>query len=140
MKMHLLGVSLALVLVAGCANQGQESLYSSLGGMDGIHHIVGRFIAEVGDSKEIKPFFLNTNLDRFYRMFSEHLCAVAGGPCKYTGDTMHDVHAGMHINEAEFNTVVDLLTRSMDAEGIPTPVQNRLLARLAPMRKQIIYQ
>ena len=140
MNKHLLGAGLALALVAGCASHRQESLYTSLGGMDGIHHIVARFIAEVGESKDIRPFFLNTNLDRFYRMFSQHLCLVAGGPCKYEGDTMHDVHAGMDINEAEFNEVVDLLTRSMDAEGIPTPVQNRLLARLAPMRSQIIHQ
>ncbi len=45
----------------------------------------------------------------------------------------------MNINEKDFNHMVDLLINAMDTEGIPHRIQNQLIARLAPLRKEIIY-
>ena len=131
---------LTRALVSGCATRGLTSLYAELGGRTGIHHIVGKFIAEIGRDPQIRPFFANANLDRFYHKFSEYLCRAADGPCKYTGDNMKMVHEGMHIDEAQFNRVVELLARAMKQQGVPFTVQNRLLARLAPDRKDIIHR
>jgi hemoglobin len=52
---------------------------------------------------------------------------------------MVDIHTGMNINESDFNHLVDLLINAMEAEGIPHRIQNQLLARLAPLRENIIY-
>jgi len=125
------------LLAAGCASQ--QSLYDELGGKEGLDRISAHFIAGIPERPEVREHFEHTNLDRFYRLFSEHLCHVAGGPCEYTGDDMIETHEGMRITEAEFNEVVDLLISAMNREGIPQPVQNRLLHRLAPLRSEIIY-
>ena len=65
-------------------------------------------------------------------------CAVSGGPCKYTGVDMKKAHAGYDITRANFNALVEVLQQSMDARGIAFTVQNRLLARLAPMHREVI--
>ena len=68
----------------------------------------------------------------------EQFCVEAGGPCEYTGDSMEESHKGLNISRADFNALVEDLIEAMEAEGVAVPVQNRLLARLAPMRGQII--
>lgn len=124
--------------LAGCARHG--SLYDELGGKDGIDRISARFISGIGQDEGIRPYFEQTNLDRFYRMFSLHLCQVVEGPCKCAGDEMVPTHVGMDITEKHFNRTVDLLINAMESEDIPHPVQNRVLAKLAPLRDEVIYQ
>ena len=68
------------------------------------------------------------------------MCLISGGPCQYTGDTMQQVHAGMNVTEADFNALVDLLVNAMSRASIAHTTQNKLLARLVPMRKDIIYR
>ena len=63
---------------------------------------------------------------------------IANGPCVYTGDSMVQTHAGMNISEAEFNAVVEDLIAAMDTVGVDIGTQNRLLARLATLRPQIV--
>ncbi|MFC6806650.1 group 1 truncated hemoglobin [Methylophaga thalassica] len=69
-----------------------------------------------------------------------YLCATSDGPCQYNGDSMQQIHDGMDINERDFNHLVDLLIDAMNETGISHPIQNQLLARLVPLRKQIIYR
>lgn len=127
------------VAIAACATP-RPALYDALGGEVGIERISGRFIAAIADDAMVRPFFAHSNLDRFHEKFSEHLCDIADGPCDYAGDSMQRVHDGMQVDEASFNRVVDLLIEAMNDEGIAHGVQNRLLARLAPLRAEIIYR
>lgn len=129
-----------LFTVNGCQTSPKaSSLYDELGGQAGIETIVSNFIYEIGFNEQIAAHFEETNLDRFYEKMVEHLCHISGGPCEYTGDTMIDVHTNMNITEAEFNAVVDILIQAMNRSKIPHRIQNKLLARLAPLRKEIIY-
>lgn len=140
MKTALIICGVMLAVLTGCATHKHATLYDELGGQQGIHHVVGRLIAEIGNDGEIRPFFAKVNLKRFYNRFSQYICQVADGPCKYTGLSMVDSHVGMYIDEAQFNRVVEMLIRAMTDERIATTTQNRLLARLAPARKQIIHE
>ena len=51
---------------------------------------------------------------------------------------MKEAHADQHIGKADFNALVEVLQQSMDAQGIAFTTQNRMLARLAPMHREII--
>ena len=51
---------------------------------------------------------------------------------------MKSAHAGMEINKAQFNALVEVLQVAMDARNIPFATQNQLLARLAPMHRDVI--
>ena len=68
----------------------------------------------------------------------QQLCVETGGPCQPSGDSMEEVHKGLKLTRSDFNALVEDLIAAMETQGVPVPVQNRLLARLAPMRGQII--
>ncbi len=139
--MKPLAVFVLIYLVACAAPQRHEdSLYQALGQKEGIQKIVGRFIFEIGDSPQIRPYFEESNLDRFYEKLTEQLCELSGGPCRYTGDSMIDSHTKMNVTEADFNLTVDLLIAAMDHQNIPHSIQNQLLNKLAPLREDIIYR
>ncbi len=129
----------AILLLTACASQPKTTLYDDLGGAPGIDAIVENFIKGIASDPEIFPYFADSHVSRFREKITEHFCHISNGPCQYTGDNMVDIHVGMDINENHFNRTVDLLYMAMEQENIPHPIQNRLIARLAPLRKQIIY-
>ena len=46
-------------------------------------------------------------------------------------------HKGLGIERSAFNALVEDLQLAMDARKIPFRAQNRLLAKLAPMHREI---
>lgn len=126
-----------MFLVSACVHQ-PPSLYEELGGHVGVEKIADNFIDEISFNKIIFEYFKDTNIDRFRKKFIEHICVHSGGPCIYSGDSMHDVHAGMAITEHDFTLTVELLINAMNAADIAYPLQNRLLKQLAPMRKDML--
>ncbi len=132
-------IIVGVLLLAACASQPKTTLYDDLGGQAGIDAIVDNFIKGIAADPEILPYFVDSHVSRFREKVTEHFCHISDGPCQYTGDNMVDIHIGMDINENHFNRVVDLLYNAMEQENIPHRIQNRLIARLAPLRKDIIY-
>ncbi len=130
----------ALMLLTACAIQPKTTLYDDLGGTPGIDAIVENFIQGIAADPQIFPYFADSNVTRFREKITEHFCHISDGPCLYTGDNMVDIHVGMDINENHFNRTVDLLYGAMEQENIPHRTQNRLIARLAPLRGEIIYR
>ena len=86
----------------------------------------------------ITHHFDDVDIERLRDKLVEQFCVEAGGPCEYSGDSMEESHKGLNIDRGDFNALVEDLIDAMAAEGVAVPVQNRLLARLATMRGQII--
>ena len=127
-----------VLLLSSCATS-QTSLYDQLGGKNTIAQIVDNFIHEIEFDQTMFAYFAESDIDRFREKLNEHLCFLADGPCQYTGDTMEQVHAGMNISERDFNHGVDLFIAAMNKAKVPHPLQNKLLAKMVPTRKEIIY-
>lgn len=137
--MRVLSLLLVFLLVS-CANQPPEddSLYHALGERAGITRIVEGMLLNSARNPRIAHHFQDIDIERLRDKLVEQICVEAGGPCEYTGDSMEESHKGLNIDRSDFNALVEDLIDAMDAEHIPVPAQNRLLARLAPMRGQII--
>ncbi|MCF2949209.1 group 1 truncated hemoglobin [Paraglaciecola aquimarina] len=129
---------LLILVLAGCAST-HSSIYQQMGGQEKVVEVVENFITEIEYDSRMFEYFKDSDVDRFHQKLIEHLCYLTGGPCKYTGDEMRQVHAGMNINEADFNHGVDLFINAMEKANISHPIQNKILAVLAPTRKDIIY-
>ncbi|MAY56967.1 MAG: group 1 truncated hemoglobin [Pseudomonadota bacterium] len=129
---------MAMALGACASNQTDKTLYDDLGGQPTIDRIADEFIVEIAYDDRVFPRFADSNVQRFREKIIEHFCMIANGPCVYTGDSMVQTHAGMNISEAEFNAVVEDLIAAMDTVGVDIGTQNRLLARLATLRPQIV--
>jgi hypothetical protein len=70
--------------------------------------------------------------------WADQFCQLAGGPCHLKGPDMKQAHDGFDIDRSAFKALVEVLQQAMDAQGIAFGVQNRLLARLAPMHREIV--
>jgi len=131
----------SLLILSGCAvfAPSGDDLYRNLGSEAGISAIVDAFLHELAENERVLPLFANTDIERFREKLIEQLCDTAGGPCTYSGDSMRDVHRGMQISRAQFNSVVEDLIRAMQREQVPVAAQNELLRRLAGMYGDIVH-
>ncbi len=115
-----------------------DSLYQAWGGKAGIRAVMDDFVPRLFADPRTAPFFKDTNRKNLIEQLTDQLCQQAGGPCEYTGAAMKPVHADMGIGRRDFNALVEILQQSMDAKGIPFSAQNGMLARLAPMHREIV--
>lgn len=131
-------IVLAAVSLVAFAARADDSLYQDLGGHDGIVKIANQTADNFLADDRIKQTFDDTNMDRFKALLADQFCQLAGGPCVYKGRDMKTSHKGLHLDTADFNAVVEDLQRAMDKCDIPFRTQNRLLALLAPMKRDIV--
>ncbi len=115
-----------------------DALFRDLGGRPGIDAIVGDFVPRLVADPRTSEFFKKTNQAHLKDMLALQFCVVSGGGCVYTGLPMDKAHHDMDISKADFNALVEVLQASMDAQHVPFATQNRLLARLAPMHREIV--
>lgn len=113
-------------------------LFDRLGGEAGVAALVDDFLRIVRDDARIAPFFENSDLAVVKQHLVEQFCAIMGGGCHYSGFDMLAVHEPLGIRQAEFNALVEDLQQAMDRHGVPYRMQNRFLAVLAPMRREIV--
>jgi hemoglobin len=140
---RLVFVVIAFALLAACASKtlapaADDSLYQALGRKPGINRIVEGMLLIVVKDPRIGAHFRNVDPLMLRDKLVEKFCVEAGGPCKYTGVDMAEAHKGQHIDPSEFNALVEDLIKSMDSQKVPVPVQNRLLARLAAQRGEVM--
>jgi len=132
-----LGFGLVLTLLASAAHAADTTLYQSLGEKEGITRIVDDLLQGVHADPRTHDYFVDVSERRLREKLIEQICQISDGPCQYTGRTMERSHEGLHITRAAFNALVEDLQIAMEKNDIPNRVQNRLLARLAPMVHQI---
>lgn len=139
MRMCVLGMALLLGACTGHQQPAKDdSLYQALGGKPGISRIVEGMLLNVARDERIVAHFRNVNIELLRGQLIDKFCVEAGGPCEYTGDDMVEAHKGQQISRSEFNALVENLIKAMEAQGVPVPAQNRLLARLAAQRAEVI--
>lgn len=113
-------------------------VFADFGGMPGMTALMDDFMAIMLEDPRLRPFFENTEQDRIKRQLAEQFCAILGGGCTYSGRDMKESHAAFDIRRADFNALVEDLQIAMERKGIPFRSQNKLLAILAPMHREII--
>jgi len=115
-----------------------SSLYARLGGQAAITAVVDDFVANVAADTRINKRFANTDIPHLKQMLGEQICQATGGPCTYTGKSMRDAHVGMKITEAEFNALVEDLSKSLDKFSVAAREKSELLTALGSMKGDIV--
>jgi hemoglobin len=129
---------IALGLVFAAAPSLAGTLYEDLGGLSGIETIVGRTIDLSFTDARTKETFKNSKPHYLKKMITEQIAALSGGPVTYTGLDMKRAHKGLGLTTLHFNALVELLQQAMNESHIPYRTQNRLLALLAPMHRDVV--
>lgn len=136
-----------VLLLAACSSKPHEStvsqpgrpLFDRIGGMDGIKGLMKDFVEdEVSKDSRINARFTNVDKPLLEEALSVQLCELTGGPCKYTGKSMKDAHAGMQISDADFVAFVENFQKSLVKFKVPDGEQRELLRVINKLRDQII--
>jgi hemoglobin len=115
-------------------------VFKQFGEEAGLVALMDDFMQRLLADPRTRPFFEQANQAAIKRHLVEQFCAILGGPCTYTGRDMVAAHQGLGIGRMQFNALVEDLQLAMDARKIPFRAQNKLLAKLAPMHREIEQQ
>jgi hemoglobin len=143
MKLNILHFSITflyLILISTTTTITAEPLYTELGEGEGINRFVTKAVELSHSDERIAFLFEDTDDAELIMQISDQVCFLSQGPCEYEGLDMVEAHSGMEITEAEFDIFVEIVIDAMELEDIPHTARNKLLALLAPMREDIIYQ
>ena len=133
---------MSLVLMAGsgqaAAGAKAKSLYDRLGGKVAITAVIETFVGNVGGGARINGFFGSTDPTKLKMHLVNQVCEASGGPCKYTGRTMKQTHAGMGVHDAAFGALVEDLVAALDHHKVGKTEKDDLLGVLGPMKSDIV--
>jgi hemoglobin len=150
MKPHLLSTLLLAAMLGGPAfaqtgpNAGaapamaEDQLFQALGGKTGLIKLMDDFMVRLLADPRTEIHFKQANQPRVKEQLVDQFCVLSGGPCVYKGADMKRVHRALDLTKADFNALVEVLQTAMEAQGIAFRVQNQLLAKLAPMHRDVI--
>ncbi len=131
---------LLALLLSACATAPtrDDSLYRALGERAGIAKVVDSTLLWVLADARINELFTATDPAQLAPLLVDQICEATGGPCRYTGRTMEDVHTGLNISEAQFAAFVEDLVSAMNEHRVPQHAQDQLLAALGGMKAQVV--
>jgi hemoglobin len=115
-----------------------SALYEALGKTQGIATIVDDLLVLVLRDTRINAAFNDVDMARLETKLVEQLCELAGGPCHYSGKDMQLIHQDLAITTAHFNILTEHLQQAMEQNRVPSRMQNKLIAKLAPMQREIV--
>lgn len=115
-----------------------RSVLADFGGVEGLNVLMDDFMARLLADPRTREFFEFSDQARVKQQLVEQFCVILGGDCVYSGRSMAESHEGLDIRRDEFNALVEILQDAMRARSIPFAAQNRLLAKLAPMQREVV--
>lgn len=123
---------------AGATPVAGQDLFAAFHGHEGISRIVDDLVEQVQNDPRLTEIFKASDFVRLRRTLKEQFCYILNGGCSYTGRDMKSVHADHGVTIAEFNALVEVLQSAMMREGVAFSAQNRLLAKLASMKRETV--
>lgn len=143
MKAHkLIGAALLCASSASFAQTPypDDAVYRGLGEREGIRKIVDDMMALMLADPRIRDSFSDSDIPELKKRLAQHFCELAGGPCvrKKEYRELGAIHEDLKVNDLQFNAVSEDLQIAMERQHVPTSVSNKLMAKLAPSRREIV--
>jgi hemoglobin len=126
------------------AAQHKPSLYERLGGVYSIATVVDDFIDRIMIDPRLNA---NPRVDEahhrvppagFKYLVTEMLCWAAGGPQRYTGRDMEEMHRHLLITAGEWRAFMDDLQQTLDKFKVPEAEQAEVKAIVDSTRSGIV--
>jgi hemoglobin len=139
-RRRALVLSLAAGLaVGGCA--GPAPLYDRLGGLTTMEHLGDSLVIDIGrDPMLVRRFkgFSITDVQRQRTANIAFACTLAGGPCRYGGRPVDEIHRGMDIDDEEFDRMIRLFAAALYRASPDRLAADELVARFEALRPKIV--
>lgn len=115
-----------------------DGMAKAFHGQAGIHRVVDGLVKAAYADPVIGEIFESHDKVRLDRTLFEQFCFILNAGCTYSGRDMVSAHKDLGVQRADMNRLVELLQKSMAAEGISFQAQNRFLSKLAPMNHNVV--
>jgi truncated hemoglobin YjbI len=118
-----------------------STLWKRLGGEDGVRKVVADFVASTAADPKVdftRGGKYKVDVNMLQTALVEMISGAAGGPLRYTGPDMKEVHKGMHITALEFNRTVEHLKRALKENAVPQDAAQELLRMVESTRRFIV--
>lgn len=135
----------------------RKPLYDRLGGEQGIRAIVDDFVNRaladprvnwqrsgvtqgglLRRDRSVEWQASSDKIEQLKKHMTQFLALATGGPAKYEGREMKQVHEDLKITNAEFDAAVGDLKATLDRIGVPTEEQKELLSIVESTRPQVV--
>lgn len=123
---------------AGARPFADMAMAEAFGGQEGIRRIANRTVELSEADPRIAPIFASHDMVRLKRTLFEQFCYILNAGCGYSGRDMAASHKELGVQKRDMNALVENLQRAMREENVPFATQNRFLAKLAPMSRDVI--
>ena len=118
-----------------------DSLYSRLGGYDGIAMFATTLVDQAQEDELLARFWTNRGADRISRerqLLIDYLVKETGGQMYYTGRDMALAHEGMGITEADWTRFIEIVTNVAGELGVGPTEGGEVLAFLDSLKADIV--
>lgn len=123
---------------AGARQFAGTAMAEAFGGQDGIRKITVRTIELSEKDPRTADIFKSHDMVRLNRTLFEQFCYILNAGCDYSGRDMAAAHKNMGLQMKDLNALVENLQQAMRDSAVPFGAQNRFLAKLAPMNRDVI--
>lgn len=121
--------------------QSGKTLYERLGGYDVIAAFMTDYISRIRADPAFARFSGGRGADKKKKDLQlniDYMCKVTGDSHYYFGRDMKTAHAGLEINNAEWEANMRHLTEALDKHKIPQREKQEVIALVAGMKREIV--
>ena len=118
-----------------------DTLYARLGGYDGIAAVADDLLPRLRQDVRLGRFWAHRGTDGLRRekqLLIDYLCACSGGPMLYTGRDMKTSHAGMRIDEGDWQVFTGHIAATLDAFKAPADERAAVLGFVESLKGDIV--
>ncbi|MFN3817785.1 group I truncated hemoglobin [Blastomonas sp.] len=123
---------------AGAAPFAGTGMRDAFHGQEGIRRIVKTMVDRATSDPRISEIFVSHDLVRLRRTLFEQFCYILNAGCDYSGRDMAASHQDLGVQIDDLNVLVENLQAAMAEEKVSFAAQNRFLAKLAPMKRDVV--
>lgn len=114
------------------------TIYDSLGGETGVAEIIEELYRRLLDDPTTKPQFDGVDMPRQIERFTAWFSGAVGGPDTYRGPSLRATHAGLGIDDEQFNTTAVHLMAILNERNTADDVITQIAEALTALRPDIV--
>ncbi|MDF1478445.1 group 1 truncated hemoglobin [Leifsonia sp. H3M29-4] len=114
------------------------TLYSKLGGEPALAAAVDEFYERMQADPELSVWFHGVDLEILKAHQRAFLMVALGGPEDYSGRSMRNAHAGLHITDHAYTRALQHLRGALAAVGVEQELIERIVRPVEQLRAAIV--
>ncbi|MBL1141499.1 MAG: sigma 54-interacting transcriptional regulator [Proteobacteria bacterium] len=120
-----------------------SSLYYKIGGIEKITALINELLAKLRSDPHLGRHWHNRGIDSIRmekKYLIDYICELCGGPYKYTGRNMLEVHDGMGITPRDWSILVQYFVTALSSHGLDKSISEEMLELVGDIKNQIVIE